>query len=109
MLFRSGGGVDYVGDAALVPIRQRNPNLGWEKLWTTNFAIRLGFINRVNFDIELYNKKTTDMLMSVPVNPSTNSGVSFVWQNEGSMVNRGVEMMLSGSVIRANGWDWSNK
>ena len=23
------------------------------------------------------------------------------------MVNRGVEMMLSGSVIRANGWDWS--
>ena len=101
-----GGGVDYVGDAGLIPVRQKNPNLGWEKLWTTNLAFRLGFVNRVNLDIELYNKKTTDMLMSVPVNSSTNSGVTFMWQNEGSMVNRGVELMLSGSVIRANGWDW---
>ncbi len=101
-----GGGLDYVGDAGLAPVRQKNPNLGWENLWTSNLALRLGFINRFNLDIEFYNKKTTNMLMNVPVNSSTNSGVSFVWKNEGSMVNRGVEMAFSGSVIRANGFDW---
>ena len=48
-----GGGPDYVGDAGVAPIQPGNPDLGWEKLWTTNLALHLGFWSRLNVDLEL--------------------------------------------------------
>ena len=100
------GGYDYMGDAGVAPTQKGNEKLGWEKLWTTNLAFHLGFIDRINADIELYNKKTTDMLMEVPVSYATNSGIGFEWQNVGAMVNRGAELALTGNVVRTKDFSW---
>ena len=93
-----GGGEDYVGNAGVVPLSQATENLSWEQLWTTNLALHFGFWNRLNVDLEFYNKKTSNMLMEVPQSYSDN-GYGFRWSNVGAMVNRGVELSLSGTPI----------
>lgn len=101
-----GGNGDYIGNPGLAPISQGNENLGWEKTWTTNLGFHFGFWNRLNVDLELYNKYTSDLLMSVPQSFSDN-GFGARWDNIGAMVNRGAELSLSGSVIRTRDFDWS--
>lgn len=100
------GGGDYLGEAGIAPITKGNENLEWEKLWTTNIALHLGFFDRVNLDVEFYNKKTTNMLMAIPVSYS-DAGFGSRWDNVGGMVNRGVELNLSADIIRTKDWTWN--
>lgn len=91
------GGVNYIGEAGIAPLQRGNEQLGWEKLWTTNIGIRLGFWNRLNFSAEFYNKKTTNMLMEVPESYA-NGGYGSRWDNVGVMVNRGIELSMDADV-----------
>ena len=100
------GGMDYMGETGIYPAQSGNPDLSWEKTWTTNLALHLGFWNRINLDVELYNKKTTDMLMDVPQSYAVN-GSGSRWDNIGAMVNRGVEVMVNGDVIRTKDFSWN--
>ncbi|MBO5419068.1 MAG: TonB-dependent receptor [Bacteroidales bacterium] len=102
-----GGGFDYVGDAGLAPIQPGNEDLTWENTWTTNLAFHLGFWNRLNVDFELYNKKTTDMLMQVPVSYAASNGYGYKWDNVGTMVNRGFELNLTGTLLNVNDFLWT--
>ncbi len=100
------GGYEYVGNAGVAPSTQGNENLGWESTWTTNVALHAGFWNRLNVDVEFYNKKTTDMLMYVPTLLADN-GFGYRWDNVGSLVNRGVELNLQGTLITARDFTWT--
>ncbi|MBR5850408.1 MAG: TonB-dependent receptor [Alistipes sp.] len=100
------GGMDYVGDAGIVLAQPGNENLGWEKPWTSNFALKLGFWNRLNVDLELYYKKTTDMLMEVP-QPTSDKGYGYYWDNVGSMVNKGFEVNVVGTLIQTEKFFWT--
>ena len=100
------GGMEYAGMPGVAPASQGNEKLGWEQLWTSNIALHLGFWNRLNVDIEFYNKETSNMLMYVPKLISDN-GFSFRWENVGAMVNRGVELNLTGSVIATKNFIWT--
>ena len=93
-----GGGANYNDNMGIYPMQSGNEDLGWEKLWTTNVALHLGFWHRINLDIEFYNKHTSDMLMSVPVSYA-DKGEGFRWDNIGAMVNRGVELQLNATII----------
>ena len=101
-----GGGANYNDQMGIYPMQSGNEDLGWEKLWTTNIAFHLGFWNRLNADIEFYNKLTTDMLMSVPVSYA-DKGEGFRWDNIGAMVNRGVEIQLNADIIRHRNFVWN--
>lgn len=101
-----GGGANYAGNAGVAPIQQGTDGLKWEKPWTTNLGLHFGFWNRLDIDLELYNKKTMDMLMEVPQSYSDN-GYGFRWDNVGGMVNRGVELSLSGTVIAHKDFLWT--
>lgn len=100
-----GGGGDYLNDAGLAPVSQGNEHLEWEKLWTTNVALHLGFFNRISLDAEFYNKKTTNMLMAVPQSLA-NNGFGSRWDNVGGMINRGVELNVGVDVIQTKDWTW---
>ncbi len=100
------GGTDYYEMPGLYPLSKGNPDLSWEKTFTTNLSFRMGFFNRVNMEIDLYNNATSDMLMLVPVPYSTSSVGGFEWQNMGAMVNRGVELNLSGALISTKDFNW---
>lgn len=100
------GGSNYEDQAGIYPSQSGNEDLSWEKLWSSNVALRLGFIDRINLDIEFYNKKTTDMLMLVPDSYAL-TGEGEHWDNIGAMLNRGVEFNVSADVIRTKDFVWS--
>lgn len=100
------GGLDYVGNSGVAPSQQDAEDLKWEKQWTTNFGLHLGFWNRLNVDLELYNKQTVNMLMEVPQSMSDN-GFGSRWSNVGALVNRGAEISLSGTAVAARNFTWT--
>ena len=100
------GGLNYYGDAGMTPSQPGNEDLGWEKTWTTNLGFHFGFWNRLNVDFELYNKRTSDMLMQVPQSYA-DKGYGYYWDNIGVMVNRGAEVNLSGTVVATKDFTWS--
>ena len=100
------GGANYNDQMGIYPLQSGNEELGWEKLWTTNLALHLGLWNRVNLDLEFYNKHTTDMLMSVPVSYA-DKGEGFRWDNIGAMVNRGFELSLNADLLRIQDFVWN--
>ena len=101
-----GGGANYNDNAGIYPLQSGNEDLGWEKLWTTNVALHIGFLYRFNLDVEFYNKHTTDMLMSVPVSYA-DKGEGFRWANIGAMINRGVELSLNADIIQTRDFVWN--
>ena len=101
-----GGGANYNDQMGIYPMQSGNEDLGWEKLWTTNIAFHLGFWNRLNVDLEVYNKLTTDMLMSVPVSYA-DKGEGFRWDNIGAMVNGGIELQLNADIVRSYNFVWN--
>lgn len=78
----------------IYPSQSGNEELGWEKSWMTDLGLTFGFWNRLNLEITLYNKKTTDMLMNVPQSYSI-TGESSYWKNMGALVNRGWNSVLT--------------
>lgn len=100
------GGASYMGTAGIAPVSEGNGKLGWEQLWASNLGFHFGLWNRINVDLELYNKETTNMLMSVPQSYS-NNGFGLRWDNVGTMINRGVELSLNADVIRAKDFVWN--
>ena len=101
-----GGGADYVGNAGVGLLQPGNENLGWECPWTTNLGLHFGFWHRLNVDLELYHKRTSDMLMEVP-EPYSTSGFGYYWDNVGVMVNQGVELNLTGALVQTKEFMWT--
>ena len=102
-----GGGLDYIGNSGMAPMQPGNEELTWESTWTTNLGFHFGFWNRLNVDFELYNKNTSDMLMSVPLSYAQSNGYGYKWDNVGGMVNRGAELNVTGTVLQIKDFTWS--
>ena len=79
-----------------------NPDLGWEKQTLANIGFEASFFDRYRLEFAWYSKKTSDMLMDVPV-PYT-SGFSTITQNVGSMLNTGVEIAVSLDLVKTKDW-----
>ncbi len=101
------GGLDYIGNAGMAPRQPGNESLTWESTWTTNFALHFGFWGRLNVDLELYNKQTSDMLMRVPLSYAQSNGFGYKWDNVGAMVNRGVELNLNTTLVQYKDFSWT--
>ncbi len=93
-----GEGGIYNGTTGLYFAQPENPDLSWEKQALLTLALTGKVFGRLDFDIEWYNRKTTDMLMSVPI-PST-VGFSSQYRNVGALQNRGVDVTLGYDFIR---------
>ncbi len=82
-----------------------NNKLTWEKTRTINFGLSYALFNsRLSGSIDVYDKKTTDLLALSPINPST--GYSYVFQNIGEMNNRGIEIAVNNRNISARDLTW---
>ena len=101
------GGLDYIGNSGMAPMQPGNEELTWESTWTTNLGFHFGFWNRMNVDLELYNKQTSDMLMQVPLSYAQSNGYGYKWDNVGGMVNRGAEINLTGTLVLVKDFSWS--
>lgn len=83
-----------------------NPNIKWEETTTANIGLDYGFFNnRITGNLDLYHKKTTDLLNSIPQPAGTNFSAFFI-ANVGSMENKGVEFNINTEIVKNNTWNW---
>lgn len=83
-----------------------NDDLKWEKTAQYDVGVELGlFANRLNFDVSYYQKKTTDLLLEVPLPRTT--GYKSVLMNVGSVQNRGLDIMVSASPVKNELFSWN--
>ena len=97
--------VNSNGYPATVPSTLGNKDITWEKQQNFNAGIDFQLWNRINGTIEYFNRKTSDMLLSFPLPPSY--GFTSYYANVGDMVNKGVEVQLNATLIRAKDFEWN--
>ena len=84
-----------------------NSDLRWEIMTQYDIGVELGLFNdRINLELDYYNRETTDMLLNAPVPES--SGFSFVTKNIGSMQNKGFELSLNTINIDTPDFTWNS-
>ncbi|WP_051691940.1 SusC/RagA family TonB-linked outer membrane protein [Pedobacter borealis] len=90
----------------LEPKTLPNPNLKWESTTQFNVGLDMGFLNgRVNASIDLYAKKTTDLLLNIPLEQYWGFNSQLV--NTGSIQNRGIEFLVNTVNIRNDNFTWN--
>ena len=86
--------------------RKGNPLITWETNTNINTGVEFGLWNdRLTGSVDYFYRITSDMLFSVPVVIST--GYSSYYGNIGDMSNTGVEVVLSGDIVRTRNFVWS--
>jgi TonB-linked SusC/RagA family outer membrane protein len=82
-----------------------NPDLKWETTEQTNIGIDLSVLqSRLNFSVDAYLKKTSDVLLNVQL-PST-LPITSIQTNAGDIENRGLEFTVS-SINVDREWRWN--
>lgn len=91
---------------AYQPASNPNPDLKWERKAELNFGVDFGvFDNRLTGNVEVYQRKITDLLWwyAVPVPPNVFDNI---YANVGEMKNNGVEFQLNYEVLNAGDLTW---
>ncbi|WP_188559141.1 SusC/RagA family TonB-linked outer membrane protein [Hymenobacter glacieicola] len=84
----------YVGIPGQRPISLASPDLTWESTTQADAGIEFGlFKDRISGEVDVYEKRTTDLALFGPV-PGT-TGFTSLFRNIGSLRNRGAEFSLT--------------
>ncbi len=98
--------VNSNNQVSIVPTHKGNKDISWEKNAKFNVGIDFSVLNdRLSGSIEYYSNKTNDMLFYFPL-PAT-AGFGGYYANIGDVRNNGVEIELSGDVIRTRKIQWT--
>ncbi|MEP6683454.1 MAG: TonB-dependent receptor [Parafilimonas sp.] len=96
----------YGGQAGQVPSQLGNPNLKWETTLGADVGFEVSILNnRLDFDVDFYNRKTKDLLLNVQV-PGT-SGFLEQLQNIGNLNNEGFEIEINSTNISTKILRWT--
>ena len=92
---RYGNNGNYAGMPVQIPTSLQLKNLKWETTSSVNYGCDLGlFDDKIQLDMNVYFKKTTDMLFENVAIPNSSGFGNFTYQNAGSMNNNGWEINL---------------
>jgi len=99
----------FAGRAGLVASNTiGNPGLKPERQREYEFGFDLGaFGDRAQVEATYYDKRTTDLVLSVPVAPST--GATQQFRNIGELTNKGVELALNTVNISQPKFTWRSR
>ncbi len=98
----------YGGQPGIYPSSIPNPDLKWETTAQFNLGLDIGlWDNRVNITADVYNKQTTDLLLSRPL--PTSSGFSVITENVGKVENKGIELALSTDNLSGRQITWNTR
>lgn len=98
-----------LGDGFYFPVKPHafNESLKWEETTTYNVGLDFGFINgRINGTVDAYLRQTDDLISRVAV-PLGGNFSNYVYQNIGSMENKGIEVSLNLIPVQTENWHWS--
>ena len=96
----------YDGRPGLLIYQLGNDNLTWERTYTAGLGLDASlWENRLHFTIDIYSKKTDNILYNVPTTGLV--GVTHIYRNIGKMDNKGIEVSIGGDIIRSKDFTWS--
>jgi len=83
-----------------------NENLKWEETTTWNMGIDYAFLSdRIYGTIDVYKRKTTDLLSWVPAVAGSNLS-NYINRNVGELENTGIEFAINGKIISTEKMFW---
>ncbi|MFI8378308.1 SusC/RagA family TonB-linked outer membrane protein [Leeuwenhoekiella sp. NPDC079379] len=83
-----------------------NPNLRWEKTAGVNLGVDFGmFSNRLTGSVDVYDNITDDLLFAIRIPYLT--GFNRIQTNVGKLQNKGLEITLTGDIVRTENFTWS--
>ena len=88
--------------------KNANPDLKWETTGMLNIGLDFAFMRgRVNGTIEVYHKKTKDLIWGYPVSTTT---YPYGWMdaNVGEMTNKGIELTLNLVPVQTKNFTWNS-
>ena len=107
--FPSGASLNRfgLGQQAISQTNYGNEDLKWETSTTLNAGIDFSIFNdRLSGTIDVFEKKTTDVLFEQNIVQPAPGGK--IWINlDGSVVNKGLEITLTGGIIRNKDMNWN--
>lgn len=84
-----------------------NPDLKWETTKAWNVGLDFGFLNnRINGSVDYYNRRTEDLLASVPCAAGTNFA-KYMLSNVGNVDSEGFELSINANIIDSKDWSWT--
>lgn len=87
--------------------KNANPDLKWESTGMLNIGLDFAFLKgRLNGTVEVYHKKTKDLIWSYPVS-TTQYIYGWMDANVGEMTNKGIEFTLNAMPVRTKNFMWS--
>lgn len=93
-------------EIAMIPNNVANKLLTWETTYQSNLGLDLGFFNkRILTSIDLYHKRTEDLLQRMPLAPS--DGYDYILANIGTLENKGFEVNLNADIIKNSNLKWN--
>lgn len=89
------------------PTSMPNSGLLPENINSTEFGGEFRFFkDRIGIDATYYDKVTKNQIMAIDV--STATGFSNMWINAGEIENKGIELLLTGKVLKSeDGFNWN--
>jgi len=83
-----------------------DPDLQWETQISRNLGLDLSFFKgRLQVTADFYRNTTNNLLLNNAIPPVT--GYTNQLQNEGSVLNRGMEFQLSGTILQSKAFRWT--
>ncbi len=89
------------------PNQAANPDLKWEKTATANIGVDFSILKgKITGSVDVYDKKTTDMIFNYAVNPVL-VPVGTIVANGGTMSNKGIEVSLGATPVKTANFSWA--
>lgn len=106
--YGASGFFDYEGKnwRTLAATKNANPDLKWESTGMFNIGIDYAlFGGRINGTLELYSKKTKDLIWSYPVS-LTEYPFGYIDANVGEISNKGIELTVNTTPVKTKDFAW---
>jgi iron complex outermembrane receptor protein len=87
-------------------IQNPNPELRWESTAQTNIGLDITFLRNFNITLDLYEKKTYDLLYTYPV-PQPPYLYDRMLANVGDLNNKGIELAFGANLIHTKDFNWN--
>ena len=99
----------YNSNVAYVSSGINDPDLGWEQTATTDIGFSASlFKGRLNVDVDYFYSKSKDLILDASQAYSTGIVGASISTNLGKTRNTGVELSVSGDIIRKKKFSWNS-
>lgn len=102
-LYKTGN--NNYNDPGVMVSRMYNPTLKWESNMQFNVGLDFALFNRLSGGIEWFNRKSKDLLFTLPMAPST--GFSGIDRNIGDVKNYGIEFTVNYTPFSTKDFKWT--